>query len=243
LKPSIALNYTYLQADHDSTLFKGVITSCFKKGDPADIQNYRPISLLNVDYKILNRILNERLKHSLHHLISPLQHAEPGKSTHTVLITLRDINYLAQHSTATSYLISLDFKKAFDSVKCNWLNLVPQHQKFPHTLCKCITQIQYHAASQIQVNKSITDTIPINKGARQGDPLSPTLLFLALNPLITHIQANSSISPVPNPPNNPPKLTAYADNITLTISNPLSLKEALKTITLPKSLRTKIKPN
>jgi len=56
--------------------------------------------------------------------------------------------------------------------------------------------------------------------------LSPTLFILARNPLITHIQANNSIFPVPNPTKNPAKLTAYADGITLTISNPLSLKEA-----------------
>jgi len=223
-----ALNYTYLQADHDPILFNGVITLCFKKGNPADIQNYRPISLLDVDYKLLNKILNERLKNSLNHLISPLQR----HYNHTASITLRDINYLAQRSTTASYLIRLDFKKAFDSIEYNWLNLVLQHQKFPHTFRKYITQIQYHAASQIKVNKSITDSIPINKGVRQGDPLSPTLFLLALNPLITHIQANNSISPVPNPTKNPPKLTAYADDITLTISNPLSLKEALKTITL-----------
>ena len=94
-----ALNYTYLQTDYVPTLFKGVITLRFKKGNPADMQNYRPISLLNVDYKILNRILNERLQNSLNHLISPLQHAQPGKSTHTASITLRDINHLAQHSS------------------------------------------------------------------------------------------------------------------------------------------------
>ena len=101
-----ALNYTYSHTDHDPTLYKGIITLCFKKGNPADIKNYRPISLLNVDYKILNKILNERLKNSLNHLISPLQHAQPGKSTHTASTTLRDIYYMAQHNTADSYSLA-----------------------------------------------------------------------------------------------------------------------------------------
>jgi len=101
-----ALNYTYSQTDHDPTLYKGIITLCFKNGNPADIKSYRPISLLNVDYKTLNKVLNERLKNILNHLISPLQHAQPGKSTHTPSITLRDIYYMAQHNTADSYFIS-----------------------------------------------------------------------------------------------------------------------------------------
>jgi len=96
-----ALNYTYSHTDHDPTLRKGIITLCFKKGNPADIKNYRPISLLNVDYKILNKILNERLKNSLNHLISPLQHAQPGKSTHTASTTLRDIFYIYETKPST----------------------------------------------------------------------------------------------------------------------------------------------
>jgi len=125
-----ALNFAYSQTDHDPTQYRGIITLYFKNGKPADIKNYRPISLLNVDYKILNKILNERLKNFLNHLISPLQHAQPGKSTHTVSITLRDIYDMAQHNTADSYFISIDFRKSFDTIEYKWLNSVLQYQNF-----------------------------------------------------------------------------------------------------------------
>jgi len=72
----------------------------------------------------------------------------------------------------------------------------------------------------------------MNRGVRQGHPLNLTLFILALNPLLTYIQENKYISPVPNPTKYPPKLMAYADDITLSIRKPLSLKEAFKTITL-----------
>jgi len=139
---------------------------------------------------------------------------------------------MAQHNTADSYFISLDFQKAFDTIEYKWLNLVLQFQNFPLTFCKYIAQIQHHASSQIQVNQFITNPVPIKRGVRQDDPLSLTIFILALNPLLTYIQENRYISPVPNPTKYPPKLTAYADDITLSISKPLSLKEVFKTITL-----------
>jgi len=138
---------------------------------------------------------------------------------------------MAQHNTADSYFISLDFQKAFDTIEYKWLNSVPQYQNFPLTFCKYIAQIQHHASSQIQVNQFITYPIPINRGVRQGDALSLTLFILAPNPLLTYIQENKYISPIKYPPKltkYPPKLTAYADDITLSISKPLSLKEAFK---------------
>ena len=122
-----ALNYTYSQTDHDPTLYKGIITLCFKNGNPADIKNYRPISLLNVDYKILNKILNETLNNFLNHPISPLQHAQPGKSTHTAWITLRDIYYMAQHSRLLFHLFRLP-----KSLWHNWIQVVKFSSTIPN---------------------------------------------------------------------------------------------------------------
>jgi len=106
------LNSVYKNANITASLVNS-ITLVYKKGDPKDIQNYRPISLLNVDYKFLNKILNDRIKIIISDIISPLQNAQPGLSTHTASVTIRNIFYQAQRSKSDSIFISLDLKKLF----------------------------------------------------------------------------------------------------------------------------------
>ena len=57
----------------------GVIKLLYKKGNPRDLQNYRPITLLNVDLKIITKILTLRLKAILPKIIHSDQYAQPGK--------------------------------------------------------------------------------------------------------------------------------------------------------------------
>jgi len=106
------LNSVYKNANITASLVNS-ITLVYKKGGPKDIQNYRPISLLNVDYKILNKILNDRIKIIISDIISPLQNAQPGLSTHTASVAIRNIFYQAQRSKSDSIFISLDLKKLF----------------------------------------------------------------------------------------------------------------------------------
>ena len=140
-----AFNYVYSTGIVNSNFVNGTITLIFKKGNPNCIENYRPISLLNTDYKILNKLLNERIKPFLKNIISPLQHAQPQQSTHTATISLRDTYHEAQKSDIDTFFIALDFKKAFDSVNYDWLKEVIKCLKFPPIFITYLHQIQHNS--------------------------------------------------------------------------------------------------
>ena len=221
-----ALNFLYNNGIPNTEIAEGAITLIHKKGDRKKISNYRPITLLNTDYKILSKILNKRITPLLGQIISPLQNLQPSSSTHMASAILRDTYYEAQKNPIDSYFIAIDFKKAFDSIAHTWLIQVLTFLKFPQVFTKYIDSIQQYSTSKIQVNSTLTDPFFIRKGVRQGDPISPTLFIIALNPLLFKIQFETSISPVPNPIRNAPKIVAYADDVTLCISKKKSVLAA-----------------
>ena len=114
---SKTLNYIYQNNKLNEQFTKGVVTLVHKKGDPSKIENYRPITLLNCDYKLLSRILNNRIKPTLKQIISEQQHAAAGLSTHTAMIVIRDAYHEAQKSKTDSFFAAIDFRKS-------WIQLI-----------------------------------------------------------------------------------------------------------------------
>ena len=102
---------------------KGALISLIsKKGDRLEHKNGRPISLLNVDYKLCARTLAGRLLGILHHVIAPDQTcAVPGRFIGENVALLRDIVHFASETGTPAAILSLDQEKAFDRV--DWLFL------------------------------------------------------------------------------------------------------------------------
>ena len=90
------------------------ITLIYKKSDPTDTKNYRPISLLNVDYKIVRKVYANRLSAVLSEPLEPMQYAFKGRDVCEGLIFLRDVIDLTQTKKQDAYVYSIDFYKAFD---------------------------------------------------------------------------------------------------------------------------------
>ena len=89
----------------------------FKKGDRKNLKNWRPISLLNVDYKICSRALSLRLSKVLDTIVDPDQTCSvPGRSISSNLVLLRDTLEYIERTDETGILVSLDQEKAFDRV-------------------------------------------------------------------------------------------------------------------------------
>lgn len=102
-----------------SILTEGDLSFLFKKGDPREVRNYRPISLLQVDYKILAHILVRRIKRTLDYVISTEQLGfVPGRhiSEATHLINL--IQAYLEDTNEEGIILTLDWEKAFD--RCSW---------------------------------------------------------------------------------------------------------------------------
>ncbi len=101
----------------------GMVKLIFKKrGDSADLKNYRPISMLNTDFKILAKMLANRLKKVLPGLITTNQaYSIIGREITDTVSNIRDkISYMIENKKE-GYIISLDLEKAFDRVEHDYL--------------------------------------------------------------------------------------------------------------------------
>ena len=107
------------------------------------------------------------------------QYAKPGKQIFSIANLLRDLWLGASDSKIDAYFVSLDFKKAFNSVD-HWLSRVLQKMNFPAKFIRTINSLNKDANVRVLVNEFRTKQVSINKGVRQGEPLSLYLFLLAV---------------------------------------------------------------
>ena len=102
---------------------RAVITLLHKQGkDPLEIKNYRPISLLNIDYKIMTKSIANRINPILGRIISPeqtgfIRNRYIGENIRLV----SDIIDITERTGTPGALLLLDFEKAYDSVEWDFL--------------------------------------------------------------------------------------------------------------------------
>ena len=120
------LKPTYSTQTIDNRTKSGFMTLIHKKGSKTEISNYRPISLLNYDLKIFTKCLTNRIKPPMTNLSHKHQYAKPGKQIFSIANLLRDLWWDASDSKINAHFVSLDFKKAFDSIDQHWLSRVLQ---------------------------------------------------------------------------------------------------------------------
>ncbi|KAK0155409.1 Transposon TX1 uncharacterized protein [Merluccius polli] len=101
---------------------RAVITLLPKKGNLQDIKNWRPVSLLCVDYKLLSKLFASRLGMAMEHLIHRDQtYCVSGRSMVDNIHLIRDVLDISNSLGCNTGLISLDQEKAFDRVEHNFL--------------------------------------------------------------------------------------------------------------------------
>ena len=113
------INHSYLEGTLPATMREGDVALIYKKKDPKDIRNYRPISLLNVDYKILARILAEKIKKVCEAAISnPQKGFVPGRQITDLIRQMYLIQDYVEELDEEGLIVLLDMEKAFD--RCSW---------------------------------------------------------------------------------------------------------------------------
>lgn len=189
------------------------------KTNPRTIADYRPITLLNTDYKILMKVLANRLKPLLPHLIEKEQICGvPGRNIFWNLSALRNIvEYLQAHPTEQAAILSLDFEKAFDRVNHSFLFMVLEKLNVPHFMISVIRKLYAVGRSKVQLNGYFTSSFPIKRGVRQGCPLSMLLFALSLEPFLRTIH-NRMLELQPERLHF--TVRAYADDVTVLLQYP-----------------------
>ena len=179
-------NHWLVQGAIPGSITKGVITLLKKGGRHVrlDLDDYRPISLLNTELKILAWVLANRLQLVISDLIGPEQnYAVKGRSIWDNLHLVRQILEGIKDDTK-AVLINLDQSKAFDRVDHQSLAAVLETAGFKPEFRKWIRILYHNPQAVVQVNRRCSGAFAIERSVRQGCPLSPLLYVLALEPLL-----------------------------------------------------------
>jgi exonuclease III len=146
-----------------------------KKGDCSKIKNWRPISLLNVGYKIISKAINNRLKKVSGTILSRAQKGFTNKKyiQECLINILESVAYCEKNSTQ-GFMLAIDQAKAFDTVSQKFIHEVYKFFGFGATFIKLLetTTMGRHACILFE-NGKLSAPLPLNTGFTQGNAPSP----------------------------------------------------------------------
>lgn len=196
----------------------GVVRLIYKKGERRNLKNWRPITLLTSDYKILTKTLANRMKSVLHSVVSIDQTCcVPGRSIFDNCRLLQDVVDYCNLTGQAAALVSIDQEKAFDRVNWKYLDQVLETINVGPVFRQWTQLLYTDITSQIIVNGWLTRPIPIKRGVRQGCPLSAILYVLASEALGSSVR-KSTLSGLVLPDSEPITISQYADDTTIIVT-------------------------
>lgn len=201
----------------------GIICPIYKKGDALNCSNYRGITLLNTAYKIFSLILQERLVPFAERIVGDYQRGfRGGKSTTDQIFSMRQIlEKMTEYGTDTHHLF-VDFKAAYDSIARVKLYDSMSHFGIPQKLIRLTRLTMANVQSQVRIDGALSESVPCNKGLRQGDGLACLLFNISLERAVrdSGIRTRGTIF------TKSTQILGYADDIDIIGRSTLAVKEA-----------------
>ena len=158
------------------------------------LKNWRPVSILNTDYKILTKALAKRLQSVLPKLISPdqvgyLKNRYIGENVRII----DDVMSYADLKNLEGYIILLDFEKAFDSIEWSYLFKTLKTFNFGENFQRWIKILYTDIESTVSNNRYSSKYFQLSRGIRQGCPISALLFLLVAETMACIIKKNKGI--------------------------------------------------
>uniref|UniRef100_A0A667XLN8 Reverse transcriptase domain-containing protein n=1 Tax=Myripristis murdjan TaxID=586833 RepID=A0A667XLN8_9TELE len=234
LAPYLTILYNDIikEGSMTASMRTAIITALPKPGkDHSQMSNYRPLSLLNNDYKLFAKILATRLECVLPSLVHSDQVGYvKGRTVANNIRRLLHVMNKAALLQHPAVMLSLDAEKAFDRIEWPYLFNTLEKYGLGPTCMKWIRALYHKPRACVKTNGIISAPFELSRSTRQGCPVSPIIFILALEPLACAIRANQQISGI-DAYGYDFKLNIYADDILLTLSKPeASLPHLFKTI-------------
>lgn len=177
------------------TLNQASISLLLKKGkDPLQCGSYRPISLLNADFKLLSKVLARRLETALPTIIS-LDQTGFIRNRHSFsnLRGVFNVVYNPSSSSLPEALVALDAEKAFDRVEWEYLFFILGRFGFGEKFISWVRLLYASPLASVRTNGTNSEYFRLSRSTRQGCPLSPLLFALVMEPLSIALRSNPDI--------------------------------------------------
>ena len=225
-----SLNYGYLTGELSVTQKKGIITCIPKENKPKIyLKNWRPLTLLDTVYKLASGVIANRIKSVLDDIISRDQTGFiKGRSLVENIRVIYDIMKFTDEQQIPGLLLLIDFEKAFDSLSWNFLFKALQHLNFGESVRHWVKVFYNDISSAVIQSGHLSAFFNIQRGCRQGDPLSPYLFVICAEFLAMKLRKNENVKGI-TVNNIEFKISQYADDTSVILDGTeTSLNQTLK---------------
>ena len=190
-----SINYSYKNGSLTELQKQGVITLLPKPNkDIEKLENWRPISLLNVAYKIATKAIANRIKPIITSIVDNSQTGFiKGRFIGENIRLLFDIIETAEEQNNPGLLFFSDFEKAFDNLDHAYMFKCLKHLNFGNSFTKWIKLFYTDVKSCVANNGYMSNFFSIHRGVRQGCPLSTYLFIICIELLSYKISTNEDL--------------------------------------------------